>query len=343
MIRLVIIYCLCFFSFIRSLLAIESNHIDFLLETIETQYFNNINYNVLSNNLYKEINNFDNNLRIYSSGTKAYLYKKQTLLKSFDLPKDNSSHKLWKNLIFELIATTANNSETIRNNYNVFEKNILNSLANNLDKYSRLEQNNLHNQKISYEKNDDILIIKAYSFYKGISDDIKNLILQNKNCKGLVLDLRNNRGGDFNEATLTSGLFLDDALITYTVEKDETKRYYTSTKGDILNGKNIVILVNKYTASASEIVVASLVEQSRATVVGTSTYGKGTIMAVENIGNRLLFISSGVFYTPSGKKIENTGITPQICTGISESCNIADKNMNKDIFVAINLIKNKIG
>ena len=105
-----------------------------------------------------------------------------------------------------------------------------------------------------------------------------------------------------------------------------------------------MLLVNSKTASAAEIVTAALLEQSRALVVGTKTFGKGSIQSVYNVLDKNLYVTSGVTYTPSGKIIDNEGIIPQICTGVHNSCSVTDnKNTLKDIILAINLIKNNLG
>ena len=87
-------------------------------------------------------------------------------------------------------------------------------------------------------------------------------------------------------------------------------------------------------------VAGALGEQSRAIIVGTRTFGKGSLQSVYHVKDNNLYITSGYTYTPSGKKIDEVGITPQICTGIENSCNITDsQNSSKDILTAINLIK----
>ena len=131
-------------------------------------------------------------------------------------------------------------------------------------------------------------------------------------------------------------------LIIATGENGKTN-YYNSSKGDILRGKQMVVLVNNKTASAAEIVTAALGEQSRATIIGTKTYGKGSIQSVYHIKNNDLYITSGLTYTPSGKMIDSQGILPQICTGISDSCQITnDKEAKKELKIAKEIIKNNL-
>lgn len=103
------------------------------------------------------------------------------------------------------------------------------------------------------------------------------------------------------------------------------------------------MLTGRITASAAELVAAALSEQSRATLIGTRTYGKNSIQSTYRIKDRILFLTSGHFYTPSGKSLEKDGLTPQICTGINNSCISPDStNSAKDIQIAINLIKKEL-
>ena len=160
----------------------------------------------------------------------------------------------------------------------------------------------------------------------------------------MIFDLRECRGGSFNEALRTADLFLDSTIIAYSQGKDNQKRYYTATPGDILKGKPIAVLTGRTTASAAELVAAALSEQSRATLIGTRTYGKNSIQSTYRIKDRILFLTSGHFYTPSGKSLEKDGLTPHICTRIIYSCISSDStNSAKDIQIAINLIKKNFG
>ena len=327
---------------IQCCFAYETKHIGYLFDTIESDYSDDADYKRISNNLFNAINSFDKNLRIYNSGKKAFLYKENSLIKAFNLPENNNNRESWKNVLINLIEVAKDNSVKINDNYNSFEMHLIKTISKGLDKYSRIERTS-NIKKITYEVKDNVIVIKTFAFYKGISSDIRDIVLKNKHCNGLILDLRDNKGGDFGEAIRTSDLFLDDALITYSVEKNDIKKYFKSSKGDILEGKSIAILVNKLTASAAEVVVGALSEQSRATIIGTNTYGKGALQTIHNIDNNVLYITHGFFYTPSGKKIEDVGISPQICTGIDNKCNIANKNPNNDVLIGINLIKNKIG
>lgn len=331
------------FLFVTSANTYEFANVDILFDTLITNYDGSLSLKQISLRGGKALSKIDSSLKLYNSDSKAFLYEKNNLIATFELPQNENS-LLWKQLLSDILKTGASRSLKLSENLGIVEKEVLTSITENLDGYSRFEQQSEAFGKTSYRIIDNILYIQPTMFYKGFSDYLSKIISSHPAIQGVILDLRNNHGGDFNEAIKTADLFLDNAIITYRERKNLPKRYYTSTKGDILRGKPLAILTNEGTASSAEIVAAALYEQSRATLIGTKTYGKDSTQLVRQIDTQKLFITDGHFYTPSGKRISKTGILPQICTGIDESCTLSDKqNPNKDIFTAINLIKKDLG
>jgi carboxyl-terminal processing protease len=132
--------------------------------------------------------------------------------------------------------------------------------------------------------------------------------------KGLVLDLRNNPGGVLSAAVEVSDSFLEKGLIVYTEGRDlESKQQFRATSGDILNNAPMVVLVNGGSASASEIVSGALQDHHRAIVVGSRTFGKGSVQTILPLTeNTALKLTTARYYTPSGRSIQAEGITPDI-------------------------------
>lgn len=135
--------------------------------------------------------------------------------------------------------------------------------------------------------------------------------------EGLVLDLRNNPGGVLDAAVEVSDLFLDDGVIVTAEGRTEESRFSRSAhRGDILDGANMVVLVNKGSASASEIVAGALQDHNRALVVGTPTFGKGLVQTVMPLSKgRAIKLTTSRYYTPSGDSIQDVGIEPDIFVG----------------------------
>ena len=134
---------------------------------------------------------------------------------------------------------------------------------------------------------------------------------------GLVLDLRNNPGGVLSATVGISDAFLNDGLIVYTDGREEDSRLrYTASRGDIMEGAPIVVLVNGGSASASEIVAGAMQDHGRGVVMGSKTFGKGSVQTIQNLPNGgAVKLTTARYFTPSGRSIQAQGIEPDIVTG----------------------------
>ena len=150
---------------------------------------------------------------------------------------------------------------------------------------------------------------------KGLNEALKKLETENKGTlKGLVLDLRNNPGGVLNAAVGVSDTFLDKGLIVYTEGRvSDSKLKFSATPGDLINGIPLVVLVNGGSASASEIVAGALQDHKRAVIMGTKTFGKGSVQTIIPVSSgAALKITTARYYTPNGRSIQASGIVPDI-------------------------------
>ena len=131
---------------------------------------------------------------------------------------------------------------------------------------------------------------------------------------GIVLDLRNNPGGLLNEAISVADSFLDSGEIVSTRGRNpEDGERFNATPGDLMNGKPIVVLINGGSASASEIVAGALQDHRRAIVVGTKSFGKGSVQTVMPLrGDGAMRLTTARYYTPSGRSIQALGVSPDI-------------------------------
>jgi carboxyl-terminal processing protease len=147
-----------------------------------------------------------------------------------------------------------------------------------------------------------------------------------KKLIGVVLDLRNNPGGLLSEAISVTDAFLDQGEIVSTRGRNESSasRYF-AREGDISNGMPIVVLINSGSASASEIVAGALKDHERALIMGTRSFGKGSVQSIVPIGrDAAMRITTARYYTPSGVSIQGTGITPDIIVELAIVENIDD-------------------
>ncbi len=138
---------------------------------------------------------------------------------------------------------------------------------------------------------------------------------------GLILDLRDNPGGLLEQAVDVADLFLSDGLIVSTRGRHpESVQYFEAERGDIISGEPIVVLINGASASAAEIVAAALQDQDRAVLVGTNSFGKGTVQNVLMMPNEgELILTWARFHAPSGYPLDDVGVLPTVCTSGRDS------------------------
>ena len=132
--------------------------------------------------------------------------------------------------------------------------------------------------------------------------------------QGLILDLRNNPGGLLNQSISVSDAFLNNGEIVSTKGRSEREnRKFFAKRGDKINGKPLIVLINNGSASASEIVAGALQNHKRAVLLGITTFGKGSVQSIIPLKNRgALRLTISKYYLPSGKSISEVGISPDI-------------------------------
>ena len=164
-------------------------------------------------------------------------------------------------------------------------------------------------------KQDNVGYIRLTSFNENSSDQIKkeiNKFKKNKDIEYYILDLRNNPGGLLSQAIKISDFFLQSGEIVSTKgRKDNENRKWFAKKGDIINNKTIVVLINYGSASASEIVAGSLKDHKRAILIGQRTYGKGSVQSIIPLNNNgAIRLTVSKYYLPSGDSISEVGVLP---------------------------------
>jgi carboxyl-terminal processing protease len=144
---------------------------------------------------------------------------------------------------------------------------------------------------------------------KAVSD-----LQKQERLKGMVLDLRNNPGGVLNGAVGVSDAFINDGLIVYTEGRiDDSSHRYLATPGDSLNGAPLVVLLNGGSASASEIVAGAIQDHKRGIIMGTKSFGKGSVQTIQELRNgSAVKLTTARYFTPNGRSIQAKGIEPDI-------------------------------
>ena len=164
---------------------------------------------------------------------------------------------------------------------------------------------------------DGIGYLRLTAFNENSGDQIKNKIKEfnkKKDLKGYILDLRNNPGGLLSQAIKIADYFLENGEIVSTKGRKESEnRKFFAKKGDLTNGKTLIVLINYGSASASEIVAGSLKDHKRAILIGENSYGKGSVQSVIPLKNKgAIRLTISKYYLPSGKSISEVGVTPDI-------------------------------
>jgi carboxyl-terminal processing protease len=165
---------------------------------------------------------------------------------------------------------------------------------------------------------DGLLYIKITSFIEGTAKDLEKFLSdytkKNKEIRGVVIDLRRNPGGLLDQAVKVSDLFLREGVIVSTIGRDQSKKEVTQATGRAKYSQfPVIVLMNEYSASASEIVAGALQDNKRAIIMGQKSFGKGSVQSVIKLGDGSgLKLTVARYYTPSGKSIQAEGITPDI-------------------------------
>ena len=169
--------------------------------------------------------------------------------------------------------------------------------------------------------NEEIILARISTFSEHTSDDLDGVLgdlwdEQGDQVLGAVLDLRNNPGGLLDQAIAVSDAFLEQGEIVSTRGRDSDGIFrFNAQEGDIIDGLPLVVLINSGTASASEIVAGALQDHGRALILGTRSFGKGSVQTVYSLvgsGGGALRLTTARYYTPSGRSIQEQGIDPDI-------------------------------
>jgi carboxyl-terminal processing protease len=182
------------------------------------------------------------------------------------------------------------------------------------------------------EGNTAILRISTFNdqTYPNLTSGLEEMIAEVgglENLNGVVIDLRNNAGGLLSEAIRVTDAFLDQGEIVSTRGREpQDGDRYNATAGDLIEGLPMVVLVNGGSASASEIVAGALQDHRRAVVVGTNTFGKGSVQSVMPLpGNGAMRLTTSLYYTPSGRSIQALGVAPDILVEQREPVEVTEE------------------
>ena len=173
-------------------------------------------------------------------------------------------------------------------------------------------------------------------------DEVRKAMLQGKDhhARGYILDLRNNGGGLLDAAVQISSLFIPDGTIVATIDRNNARDTKEATH-DTIGATPLVILVNKYTASASEITAGAVQDYKVGTLIGTKTFGKGIVQSIYNMSDGgALKITTARYVTPLGRDIHHRGIQPDIVVDQSVDQSLIDTPKDVQLAAALAYLRN---
>lgn len=169
--------------------------------------------------------------------------------------------------------------------------------------------------------NDEIAYVRLYTFNENAGSLVKQAVEDavRRDAQALILDLRGNTGGLLREAVKVSSLFLEDTVVLLERFKNGDEEIYRTEGNAIATGIPMVVLVNEGSASASEIVAGALQDAGRAELIGTTTFGKGSVQLPETLSDgSIMRVTIARWYTPAGRTIDGTGLSPDIEVVLSD-------------------------
>ncbi len=337
-----------------------------IYQTVADEYIEPVSVGDFAPLCLKGLNAMDKKIRVADDNTRVSVYYEGSFVKGVIKPSDKADMDAWVRLSLDVMSAARKASPEIgHRDFEMVDYMMLAgfpALDADSKYYPDLDISKKQPDKAKryfYDRMiEDVLYIKVGAINQYTAKNIEDSLKKNEPLKGLILDLRGSPGGMLSEAVKISGMFLDEGIIVSTQGRDkDSAKFYNADAGDILNSRPIVVLIDGQTASSAEVIASGLKEQGRAKVIGTRSFGKGTVQTLKRFDNDSeAALTNAYFYTPSGYKIDKSGIYPDLCMagtldtsplkkllskfGVNESCERENReNMNIDVDAAVALIQ----
>ncbi len=295
-------------------------------QTVNDEFLGNVPMSQFAVWTMQGLQTMDKNVRIADDDSRVTLYYKSKIYKSLNKPDYFHDNKeAWAKMTLKMLKEATKVSPVIKQkDFEAVDRMLAYAVAK-LDKnskyYSDLLQDDNGLTKFSREYaarmlDGRVLYIKINTLTKFSASNIKQSVIQYRDLiEGIIIDLRMSQGGALSGAIDVADLFLDEGIIVSTKgRKADSGAYYKAHEDLLVKNVPIVILVDGGTASAAEVLAVALQEQGVAAVLGTGTFGKGTVQnAIDLPDNRRMLLTNAYYFTPSGKPLNNIGLKPDIC------------------------------
>ena len=321
------IWCLALWTlWVNPVKADNTALLQTVYQTVNDEFLGNVPMSQFAVWTMQGLQTMDKNVRIADDGSRVTLYYKSKIYKSLNKPDYFHDNKeAWAKMTLKMLKEATKVSPVIKQkDFEAVDRMLAYAVAK-LDKnskyYSDLLQDDNGLTKFSREYaarmlDGRVLYIKINTLTKFSASNIKQSVIQYRDLiEGIIIDLRMSQGGALSGAIDVADLFLDEGIIVSTKgRKADSGAYYKAHEDLLVKNVPIVILVDGGTASAAEVLAAALQEQGVAAVIGTGTFGKGTVQnAIDLPDNRRMLLTNAYYFTPSGKPLNNIGLKPDIC------------------------------
>lgn len=327
-----------------------------LMNAVNEQHLTPLDLPKLTMAAFEGLHNMDPKIRVANDKSRFTFYYDAKVYKNFNKPETDEIAD-WAELIDKVFKAAVQISPQISLKDFEAPDAMMSQMVATLDKdskfYTAMEMADKSNlkRKVNFASRliGDILYIRIGVFDVNTYQKMAELLRENKNAQALILDLRGNSGGQLLSASKVAGAFLEAGIVFMTKGKSKySSMVYQASAKDEFEDKPVAVLVDANTASAAELVAGSLQEQSRAMIVGTETFGKGTTQNLQLLPNgSILAITNAAIYLPSGTSFTNRGVLPDYCvsnkTHSPENCERQDRmNNEEDVETAVMLLKSRI-
>ena len=314
-------------------------------QTVNDEYLGRVPMSEFAVWTMQGLSSMDKNLLVADDHSRVTVYYRSKLFRSFLKPEEAKydDAAAWAKMTLKVVKAVSKISEPVKSKDFEAPDRMLAAAFKHLDANSRyvsaLLGDDMPKKRFSRDYaarmiDSRILYIKMNAITKYTSTNVRRSLEQYKdNVKGIILDLRMSSGGALSGAIETANVFLDEGIIVSTRGRKEDSAVFYKAEGKAeIENLPIVILVDGGTASAAEVLAAALQEQGLAAVLGTRTFGKGTVQNVINLpGDNKMVLTSAYSCTPSGHAINNQGINPDVCLfHAKEAATPADVIMNAE-------------
>ena len=308
----------------------------------------------------KSLHKTDQKLHVANDGPRITLYYDTKVFKNFNKPEHNQV-AVWTSLVDNIVTYASQISNKIMiKDYEVYDI-MIKSIVQILDEDSKYhtafdlaDENAFERKKyFSDRRIDNILYVRLLGFSDDASTQFENTLKKIKDAQGLIIDLRGNSGGSLKAVMKIGNLLLDGGVMFESTGRDKSMNLlYEAQEKDMFEEKPIVILVDGNTASSAEILAGALQQQSRAKLIGSTTYGKATSQKIIKLPNdSVLMLTNAKLILPD-YDFSKVGLTPDYCLNgnreftenkKTDNCAKEDRlNYDKDIDTAVKVLKTQI-